>query len=343
MKTTLAYAITIALSIFFTNCKRDTNVDPSPKAKENDIAVTSITSSEVPQNSVITIAGSPYKSGATLINGSGKSARFNNPRGIQLMDDGTIYVADTYNNVIRTVSPAAVVSTFGIPKPGDIKLYQPKYIGITKSGIVNVIDMTSASDEARVYDSNGTLVTTAAYIYANFNTLTKDPYEDVFWFNQGLSIQKFLSNGMYERIGTDPLQFTNKYLPPFPELIPFFRALAVGYNKVTYFTFHNQIYKHTPEDVGQLIFPDLQFTKTTSIVINKDSRTIYVADGGYIRRIDDGRMTTIAGPNKTFTDSRDGVGFKADVDAQYLALSKDEGTLYFSDALANAIRKIILR
>jgi DNA-binding beta-propeller fold protein YncE len=345
MKTKLTYAIVIALAVLFTNCKKENQVNPGAAAKEDELAAAPLTALGVPQNSVITVAGSPYTTGPTLVNATGKNARFSGPKGIQLMDDGTIYVADSHNNVIRKVSPSAVVTTFNVPKAGDPPLFEPYAIGIAKSGIVNILDkdINEGFSEGRIYNPNGTLNFSETHFYGIYYGLAKDPYEDVFWFNSSISTLQFKKN-TEGSFGVNRLTYTNDFLPESSNAHPSFNAVFAGYNKVIYFAFENLIYKHTPSNIGAQIYPSLgYFEFITSFVLNKDSHTIYVADAGYIKRIDDGRLTIIAGPSKTFSDSRDGVGFKADVHAYQLALSKDESTLYFSDMQANAIRKIVLR
>ncbi len=57
---------------------------------------------------VTTIAGTGSK-GST--DGQGVLASFNEPWGITVADDGTIYVADTRNNKVRKISPTGLVST----------------------------------------------------------------------------------------------------------------------------------------------------------------------------------------------------------------------------------------
>lgn len=63
-----------------------------------------------PAGVVTTIAGMPGQSGFT--NGTGSSARFNSPLGIAVGSNGTIYVADSGNHLIRKISAGGVVTTF---------------------------------------------------------------------------------------------------------------------------------------------------------------------------------------------------------------------------------------
>jgi sugar lactone lactonase YvrE len=47
------------------------------------------------------------------------SARFNFPHGLALGDDGSLYVADSFNHRIRRIAPDGTVSTFAGGKPGS--------------------------------------------------------------------------------------------------------------------------------------------------------------------------------------------------------------------------------
>lgn len=58
---------------------------------------------------VTTVAGCAGVSGA--INGAGSSARFNNPMGVGVDRDGTLYVADSGNHTLRKITLDGVVST----------------------------------------------------------------------------------------------------------------------------------------------------------------------------------------------------------------------------------------
>ncbi len=62
-----------------------------------------------PAGGVSTIAGSVGQS--DFANGSGTTARFSSPLGLAVATNGTLYVADSGNHVIRVISPGGTVST----------------------------------------------------------------------------------------------------------------------------------------------------------------------------------------------------------------------------------------
>ena len=67
-----------------------------------------------PDGTVTTIAGALGQPG--YADGTGSAARFSNPWGIVTGPDGDLYVADSFNNVIRRVTTSGVVTTYaGVP------------------------------------------------------------------------------------------------------------------------------------------------------------------------------------------------------------------------------------
>jgi sugar lactone lactonase YvrE len=95
-----------------------------------------------------TFAGSGSQ-GST--NGAGTVASFYKPYGSCIDASGNIYVADTYNHLIRKITPAKVVSTFaGSGSPGLVNatgtsasFNNPGGLGIDASGNIYVGDQTS--------------------------------------------------------------------------------------------------------------------------------------------------------------------------------------------------------
>jgi len=121
-----------------------------------------ITSSGV----VTTFAGSAGEPGAT--NGTGGAARFRQPSDVAVDANGTLYVADTGNELIRRISPAGVVTTlagsagefgFADGTGGAARFNTPSGLAIDSTGTLFVAD--SASHTIRKVSSTG-IVTTLA-------------------------------------------------------------------------------------------------------------------------------------------------------------------------------------
>ncbi|MBE9586508.1 hypothetical protein IM792_18815 [Mucilaginibacter sp. JRF] len=346
MKNKFTLAAMLLVAVCLTNCKKDNPVAEENLTPNNDGLV--MAASGVPVHSVTTIAGSPYTSGQTLVNANGKNARFNNPFGIQLMADGTIYVADTDNKIIRVVSPTADVTSLNIPNHDltdpSFWLKGPKYFGMDDNGAVYIIDYNPdyPHDRALAYKKDGSILGGTWSDFYDMKDIVKDPFGNAFYSTFGNQLKRITMKQSNTSFYDNNIDFTNYFLPDDPGYYTF-PAIFMGNNGVIYFVYKGKLYKRSKDGSGAPIFPNLTFNDVTCIMANKDSRTLYIADKGYIRRIDNGKLTTITGPNTTYNDSRDGIGIRADVYAKYMALSKDESTIYFSDPNADAIRKIVLR
>ena len=100
-----------------------------------------------PDGNVTTFAGSPGQRGTA--DGSGSNARFNKPYGLAIDSAGVLYVADSANHTIRTITPGGRVSTLaGMPGlyghhdgPAAITTFWgPSGLAVDATGIVYVAD-----------------------------------------------------------------------------------------------------------------------------------------------------------------------------------------------------------
>ena len=65
--------------------------------------------------------GGTGEPGFAVANGSVKQARFNNPKGIAVGPDGTVYVVDSSNHLLRKIDPKSgtISIVAGIPREAD--------------------------------------------------------------------------------------------------------------------------------------------------------------------------------------------------------------------------------
>jgi len=101
-----------------------------------------------PAGVVTTFAGTAGASGTT--DGTGAAARFNIPSGITIDSQDNLYVADTFNHLIRKVTPAGVVTTFAGSIQGTVddtgtnaRFFSPYGITIDSNDNLFVVDHSS--------------------------------------------------------------------------------------------------------------------------------------------------------------------------------------------------------
>jgi hypothetical protein len=306
---------------------------------------------------VVTIAGKVGVQG--YADGTGTQARFRAPSGIDLMDDGTIYIADTYNQKIRKIMPDNTISTVNIAKSSDgLSLVEPSIIRITKDGAMNILCAAYRNLKHPVWivKSDGKVLTPPKhsdtenkYNY-EYLDLEKDPYTNflrmggaryTYINNVGYpngAIEKFLIDDQ-GTIGTDLF-----LAPPQTSVdqLSVITSFFCGYNAIKYVVISwKTIFKYTADGKFTKLSFDKPLNNISSIIATKDSRTLYIAHDGIISSIFNGKVQYLVGPHKNL-NGKDGIGIDADAYAFKLALSKDESTLYFTDGNA-AVRKLILR
>ncbi len=115
---------------------------------------------------VTTLAGSPVSEGS--VDGTGSSARFNNPSGIAVDATGTVYIADSDNNTIRKITTAEVVTTLAGVAPsfgsndgkgGAAQFNHPDDVATDGAGNVYVAD--TQNHTIRKMTPDGTVATLA--------------------------------------------------------------------------------------------------------------------------------------------------------------------------------------
>lgn len=180
-----------------------------------------------PDQTVTTLVGEAGVSGSA--DGTGNTARFNNPGGLAVDSKGSVYVADFGNNTIRKLTPAGAVTTLaGVAgksgstdgEVGSALFYGPAGVAVDGSGNIFVAEQFNV--DIREIQSSGTVLTVAGSAFvrgtsdgtgpgAQFNSpegITTDALGNVYiadTYNN--SIRKGVASGA-PSIGTPPVTQT---------------------------------------------------------------------------------------------------------------------------------------
>ena len=285
-----------------------------------------------PAGVVTTIAGRPGVVGWT--NGPGSVATFYGPAGVAVDAAGRIYVAGRLDDMVRTITPAGVVSTLaGIPNtsgerdgPAATALFDyPTGIAVNATGTVYVADSADGSPSnttstVRRITSSGevtTLAGTAGVLgssdgvgaTASFNFLqglAVDPVGNVYaadTFNN--TVRRITAAGVVTTVaGTAPITDTTCV---------------------------------TSDGVGA----DAKFCHPQALATDRNGN-VYVADtiSNTIRKITPaGVVSTLAG-HAGVSGTQDGAGTAATFDGPSGIAVDKTGTVYVADANTHLIRKI---
>jgi len=111
-----------------------------------------------------TLAGAPGQAGSA--DGVGGAARFNTPRGIAALPDGTLYVTDAGNHAVRRIAPDGTVTTVagvpGVAGSDDTHLNTPSGIDVNDKGEVFIVD--TFNHAIRMLTTDGKLITVAGQL-----------------------------------------------------------------------------------------------------------------------------------------------------------------------------------
>ncbi|WP_411031835.1 IPT/TIG domain-containing protein [Spongiimicrobium sp. 3-5] len=265
----------------------------------------------IPVGQVSTFAGSKIGDA----DGTLEQAKFHNPIGVTMDNQGNIYVADTYNHKIRRIDPNGDIITLVGSEPGDVdgivsqaKFNAPKGIAIDADGNIYIAD--HKNHKIKKITNVGFVTTLAGS-----------------------------TEGYQDGKGSDA-EFA------FPQDI----ALDTQGNVYVTDGYNNKIRKITPDGtVTTLAGGDLgsadglalsaQFFNPHGIALDAN-QNIYVADQGNhkIRKITpDGMVSTLAGSVEGYED---GVSGKAKFQDPSGIATDVLGNVYVSDELNFKVRKI---
>jgi uncharacterized protein YjiK len=155
-----------------------------------------------PAGVVTTLAGSPGKSGSA--DGVGGAASFNGPLGVAVDDAGNIYVADSYNDTIRKITPTGLVTTLAgcatcptgsADGMGSAARFDnPNGIGVDGNGNIYVAD--EYNNTIRKVTPDGVVTTLAGLVPPDYST-NADGIGSTAWFYYPYAVAADISGNVY--------------------------------------------------------------------------------------------------------------------------------------------------
>ena len=274
-----------------------------------------------PAGVVTTLAGTAGIKGCS--DGAGLAASFNSPYGIAADASGNLYVADTFNNTIRKVTPAGVVTTLaGVSKATGstdgtglaASFDSPSGIAVDASGNLYIADANNAT--IRKVTPEG-VVSTLAGTAGNFGSADGTGSAASFYWPQGVAVDN--SGNLYiADTGNHTIRMVT------PEGVVTTLAGTAGSRGST-------------DGTGSAA----RFYHPWSIAVDT-SGNLYVADSenDTIRKITpEGVVSTLAGSAET-QGTADGTGSAANFDwPRGIALGTN-GNLYIADLGNSRIRMV---
>jgi NHL repeat len=321
-----------------------------------------------PAGAVTTLAGQGGVAGSA--DGTGVAAQFNQPSGIAVDTAGNLYVADTYNDTIRKITPAGVVTTLagmaGAQGSTDgigaaARFVLPQGVATDSAGHIYVAD--SGNDTVRTITASGSVTTVAgdaavdgnadglgaAAVFGSLNGVATDAAGSIYvvdTFNN--IIRKITPAGAVTTVTAAGVQFL------FPNGIAFDGEGNLYVADAGFHDYPDQIMKITPAGVattfaGQYgacgsadgVGTAAQFCDLGGIATDA-AGNVYVGDLGNstIRKITAaGIVTTLAG-QVGVSGTADGIGTQAQFNYPVGLATDAAGDIYVADSGNNNVRKI---
>ncbi|MGX2029945.1 PKD domain-containing protein [Methylocaldum gracile] len=280
---------------------------------------------------IVTTVTGTGDSGFSGDGGPATQATFFNPSGVAVGPDGSLYIADTYNERIRRVSPDGIISTiagtgeWGFSGDGGpairAQLTSPYGVAVGADGCLYIAD--SGNHRIRRVDPDGIISTVAGTGYASFSgdggpaTLARlyEPTGVAVGPDGSLYIADRL-NDRIRRVGPDGIISTIAGTGEF--------LFTYGYSG-----------DGGPATHAQLNFPE-------GVAMSSDGG-LYIADSGNwrIRRVGpDGIITTVAGTGQAGFSGDGGPASQAKLYHPYGVAVGPDGSLYIADTYNERIRRV---
>jgi sugar lactone lactonase YvrE len=274
----------------------------------NGVTATGPVFTSIPALIVTTFAGNISSYGNT--NGTGAAASFNQSKGIAIDKSGNLYVADKLNNVIRKITPQAVVTTFaGTGKQGradgttaTATFEGPTGVAIDQSGNLFVVD----AGLLREISTAGNITTMSLGIQVSDQGVAVDASNNLYVIdNQGRVIDKVNSNGTLTPITGN---FTS-FLAPF--------GLTFDKNGNLFVTDAEAVWKVTIPSNAVSFWGSSNNTVGFNFpggITSDQSGNLYVADtdNSLIKKISpDGTISVLAGGGESSPQEVNGVANSA--------------------------------
>jgi DNA-binding beta-propeller fold protein YncE len=288
-----------------------------------------------PAGVVTTVAGIPGLKGST--NGAAATAQFNFPFGVAAdSQDGSIIVVDTYNNTIRKISQANVVSTIGgapsnagyVDGPASSAQFSsPAGIAMDSKGNLYVAD--GGNNTIRKIDTS--LKVTA---FAGAGRLKTSGYADgsatgTARFNSPEGVAVDASDNVYVvDTGNDTIREIQTSTDSTTGVVTVSTSTPVG-------AAQSPGREDGAGAVSRLQNPD-------GIWIAKNTGNIYVADTGnnVIREVASGNLVSTLAGQGTNQSSLDGLGTAARLNFPSGIVADKVGNLYVADPGNSTVRKL---